>query len=80
VTAVLAFLAGFLTDAFWAVWHRYNNDDREIAAANASIGIYVCGVLLTWFVKTENWTAVIAYAVGAWLGTYWIVRRNRGKK
>jgi hypothetical protein len=52
---------------------------KPLTAANFSALLYLCTIVSTVLIVEKCFTAVAAYIVGGWLGTYLVVaRRGRG--
>ncbi len=75
----LAFICGFIMDLIWAMCIAAVTQRRPITAANLSALLYLCTIVSTVLIVEKCFTAVAAYIVGGWLGTYLVVR-HRSKR
>lgn len=72
--AIFVFVTYLILDIFWALYMKAVADNRALYAANCNIGICfttALGVLS----YTENWLYIFPLVAGAWVGTYFTVRR-----
>ena len=76
ITSILLFAAYFFYDLLYTKWIIYVSKKKSIAAANTSVGIYVIGAYGT-IVYVANYWFLIPILLGAWLGTFIAVKRNR---
>lgn len=72
-----AFISGFLLDVVWALCVYAIGQRRVIVAANLSVVLYLCTIVSTILIVEKCVTAVVAYAIGGWIGTYTVVRWSR---
>jgi DNA-directed RNA polymerase subunit N (RpoN/RPB10) len=77
LTAVAAFLCGFVYDFFWTKTVECVQHKREFAAANLGIILYCCTLMSTVLVVEKCVLAVIAFGIGNWFGVYLAVKRKR---
>lgn len=68
-TAFTVFALMMLTDVVWARYTSYVAAKRPGAAAAASVGIILCGGLVTLAFVSNPWM-LVPEALGAWCGTY----------
>ena len=71
-----AFLCGFLMDFVWSQCVRAVTSGKPLMAANLSVALYVCTVVSTVLIVEKCFTAVAAYIVGGWIGTYVVVAKQ----
>jgi len=71
---LFAFLCGFAMDLVWTLAIDAIQMRRPIMAANMSALIYLCTVVSTVLIVEKAASAVVAYIIGGWVGTYVIVR------
>ena len=71
-----AFLCGFLMDVIWSLCINAVTHKRPLTAANLSAALYLCTIVSTVLVVERCFTAVAAYVIGGWLGTYLVVARR----
>jgi len=76
IVVVLAFVCGFLMDALWSLCISAVTCKRPLMAANLSAALYVCTIVSTVLIVERCFTAVAAYVIGGWLGTYLVVARR----
>jgi len=74
---IVAFICGFIMDLVWTLCINAVTQRRPLLAANMSALLYVCTIVSTILIVERCFTAVIAYIIGGWLGTYLIVRRRK---
>ena len=67
---ILSFIAGFMLDVVWALCVHAISKRRPIMAANMSVLIYLFALVSTIMIVDKNITAIVAYAIGGWIGTY----------
>lgn len=63
-------------DLVWATCVAAVATKRSVTAANMSVLLYICTFLSTILIVDKNIPACVAYAIGSWLGTYFIVKRG----
>jgi hypothetical protein len=71
---LIAFACGVATDIVWAKWHAAVARSAAMSAANWSVLIFGTNIAYTVLVVERQWASVAAYAVGAWAGTFCVVR------
>ena len=75
----MAFFCGFVMDAVWTGCVDAVTCRKPLTAANFSALLYLCTIVSTVLIVEKCFTALAAYIVGGWLGTYLVVaRRGRG--
>ncbi|MGD0038857.1 MAG: hypothetical protein ABSE84_00350 [Isosphaeraceae bacterium] len=72
-----AFACGFLMDVVWTLCVTAVTCKKPLTAANFSALLYLCTVVSTVLIVERCTTAVAAYIVGGWLGTYFVVAHRR---
>lgn len=72
----LAFVCGFVMDLIWAMCIAAVTQRRPITAANLSALLYLCTIVSTVLIVEKCFTAVAAYIIGGWLGTYLVVKHR----
>jgi hypothetical protein len=77
VVVTFAFLCGFLMDIVWTLCVDAVTCKRPLLAANFSALLYLCTIVSTVLIVEKCFTAVAAYIIGGWLGTYLVVARRR---
>ena len=73
----IAFVAGFLLDVMWALCIHAVSERHPISAANYSVLLYLCALISTLLIVDKNVYAIVAYAIGGWIGTYVTVNRDK---
>jgi hypothetical protein len=73
----IAFVAGFAMDLVWTLCVDAVTRCRPLVAANLSAVLYLCTIVSTVLIVEKCFTAVAAYILGGWLGTYTVVTRRR---
>lgn len=76
---IIAFLSMAALDFIWAKYTKAATDHRALAAANLSAALVACNVVVTLGYVTNVWLIVPTLA-GAWVGTYWGVRKPSGPR
>ena len=71
----VAFVCGFLMDLVWTFCIDAVTNKRPVMAANMSALLYLCTIVSTILIVEKCFTAVAAYIVGGWIGTYLVVAR-----
>jgi hypothetical protein len=71
-----AFLCGFLMDVIWTLCINAVTGKKPLMAANYSALLYLCTIVSTVLIVEKCFTAVAAYIIGGWLGTYLVVARR----
>ncbi len=80
VIVTFAFLCGFLMDVIWTLCVNAVTGKKPLTAANYSALLYLCTIVSTVLIVEKCFTAVAAYIIGGWLGTYLVVaRRGHGR-
>jgi len=74
---LVSFILAVLTDAVWTKWSNAIKIHHAVYAANWSSLIYLFGIVYTLVVMEKDLLQIIAYVVGAWVGTYLAVWHNR---
>ncbi len=77
VVVTFAFLCGFLMDIVWTLCVDAVTSKKPLTAANFSALLYLCTIVSTVLIVEKCFTAVIAYIIGGWIGTYVVVARRR---
>ena len=77
VIVTFAFLCGFLMDVIWTLCVNAVTGKKPLTAANYSALLYLCTIVSTVLIVEKCFTAVAAYIIGGWLGTYVVVQRRR---
>jgi len=72
----IAFICGFLMDLVWTLCVNAVTQRRPLLAANMSALLYLCTIVSTVLIVEKCFTAVAAYILGGWLGTYLVVARR----
>jgi len=72
----LAFVCGFLMDVIWTLCVDAVTSKKPLTAANFSALLYLCTIVSTVLIVEKCFTAVAAYIIGGWLGTYVVVARR----
>jgi len=73
----IAFVAGFAMDLVWTLCVDAVTRRQPLLAANMSAILYLCTIVSTVLVVEKCFTAVAAYILGGWLGTYTIVTHRQ---
>jgi hypothetical protein len=73
---ILAFLCGIGMDVVWTYCVHSIQAHRPIIAANMSVLIFVFTLVSTVLVIEKCIPAIVAYALGNWIGTYITVKRK----
>jgi len=76
VVIAFAFLCGFAMDIMWTLCINAVTCKKPVSAANYSALLYLCTVVSTVLIVEKCFTAVVAYIIGGWLGTYLVVARR----
>lgn len=76
VIVTFAFLCGFLMDVIWTLCVNAVTGKKPLTAANYSALLYLCTIVSTVLIVEKCFTAVAAYIIGGWLGTYLVVARR----
>ena len=71
-----AFACGFLMDLIWTLCVCAVTQRRPMAAANLSAVLYLCTIVSTVLIVEKCFTAVAAYILGGWIGTYVVVAKR----
>ena len=74
-----AFLMGLITDWVWTKYFKTVAQHRALAAANWSLGIYLCSLFATTLLIDKQYDGIIAYMVGGWIGTFFAVKHGEPK-
>lgn len=77
IVVIFAFLCGFLMDIVWTLCVDAVTCRKPLTAANFSALLYLCTIVSTVLIVEKCITAVVAYIIGGWLGTYVVVKRRR---
>ena len=77
ILAILAFVCGLVFDITWTFCIRLIAERRAAMAAHMSVLVYGLAIVSTLVIIEKSIPAIIAYAVGSWIGTFLAVR---GKK
>lgn len=79
---VAAFICGLFMDITWTRCVHCVQHSQAVKAANLSAILYTFTIVSTILIVEQNFAAVVAYALGGWIGTYvavkWAARRLRG--
>lgn len=70
---IVSFILAVFTDIIWTRWSHAIKSNRALAAANWSVLMYVFGIVYTLVVMEKAILQIVAYVVGAWVGTYFAV-------
>jgi uncharacterized protein YebE (UPF0316 family) len=76
ILVILAFLCGVGMDVVWTYCVHSIQNHRPIMAANMSVLIFAFALVSTVIVIEKCIPAIIAYALGNWIGTYITVKRE----
>jgi hypothetical protein len=66
----ISFTLAVLTDAIWTKWSHATTKHQAVYAANWSVLMYIFGIVYTLVVMEKAVLQILAYVVGAWVGTY----------
>lgn len=77
IVVIFAFLCGFLMDIVWTLCVDAVTRRKPLTAANFSALLYLCTIVSTVLIVEKCFTAVVAYIIGGWIGTYVVVKRRR---
>lgn len=75
---LIVFVLTIASSVCWALYFRFSEERRPIAAANIDTLLIGIGMLnIRSYVKDVDLT--IPVLAGTWLGTWWAIRRKREK-
>jgi uncharacterized protein YebE (UPF0316 family) len=76
---IVAFIAGLALDVVWTLCVDSIAKHRALFAANMSVLIYLCTLVSTVLIVQQYVIACIAYAIGGWIGTYFVVKAKSSR-
>lgn len=74
---VISFVCGFILDLVWSLCVYSIHAKRAVLAANLSVCLFLCTILSTILIVDKRVAAIVAYALGGWIGTYIVVKRSK---
>ena len=77
ILPIVAFLATAIADVVWVYWIEHVADRNPHRAAAFSVGIVLCGSIITWTLVDRNWIAYGSALAGAYAGTWLAVSRGK---
>lgn len=77
LVVTFAFLCGFLMDIVWTLSVEAVTCKKPLTAANFSALLYLYTIVSTVLIVEKCFTAVVAYIIGGWIGTYVVVKRRQ---
>lgn len=78
IDSILVFIAMVLTDAFWTLYFIATKEEKAVNAGFWSMMIIILGGFSTVSIVENTWNMIPA-ALGAFVGTYAVVRFHQVK-